>query len=60
MNDYLLLALELYKAAHRDLLRQAEEHRLGRAVPAKRPPWLARLLAMLSGMHNVAQLSPRC
>jgi len=34
MNAYLLFAFELHKARHDDLLRQAEEYRLGRASPS--------------------------
>jgi hypothetical protein len=34
MNAYLLLALELHKARHNDLLREAEKYRLGRAAAA--------------------------
>ncbi len=35
MNASLLFALELHRARHVDLLRQAEELRLGRAAPAR-------------------------
>ena len=36
MNDSLILAFELYKARHSDLLRQAEECRLVRKVLQRR------------------------
>jgi len=48
MNDSLLFALELHKAKHYDLLRQAAEYRLGKAAPPKMTPWGAHLAWVLA------------